>query len=138
MSGGEDAGGGRTNPYTLANFFESVLGAIYLSCGYEVSKAFVHRELLYKLDNIIKHKLHKNAKTQVQEIVQDHFKITPEYKEISSNGPDHNKVFEMGLYAGSIMLTTGKGNNKQKAEEYAAIEFLKKTDYYLEKIREKL
>ncbi|RMD77731.1 ribonuclease III [Candidatus Dojkabacteria bacterium] len=138
MSEGEVRSGGRQNKYILADFFESVLGAVYLSSNFEFAEAFVIKNLLYKLDEIITSNSHKNPKTVVQEYLQAKFKVTPEYKELSSEGPDHSKIFVMGLFLRDIFLTSGRGSSKQKAEQVAAMNFLKNKDVYLELIREKL
>lgn len=138
MSQGEINTGGLKNISTLANFFESLLGVIYLSSGYQVVKDLIYRELIYKVEDVVAKQLHKNAKTQVQEMLQSLFKITPEYREISSYGPDHKKIFKMGLFVKDIMLTEGFGNSKHKAEEKAAKNFLQKADNYVAKIMDKL
>lgn len=126
LSNGEEATGGRVREYILANTFEAVLGALYLDNGLEVCKAFVTRELFYKVDEIVKTEQYKDAKSKFQEIAQEKFGITPEYRVIESWGLDHEKSFKIGVYVGKDLFGTGDGKSKQKAEQSAAIAGLEK------------
>lgn len=120
MSKGEEDSGGKDKEYLLANLYEATLGAIYLEHGYEVCKDFVSRTLLLKIDKIISQKLFIDPKTKIQEIMQSKFKLTPTYEILKEDGPDHDKVFTVGLYKGTEILSEGNGQSKQKAEEDAA------------------
>lgn len=120
LSKGEETTGGRSKDYLLANSFEAVLGAIYLDLGYDISKIFVYKNLIPKLKNIVKNRLDIDAKTKFQEKAQEILKHTPVYKVISEKGPDHDKMFTMGVYVNNIEYGRGTGSSKQKAEEEAA------------------
>src|SRR3989338_7289485 len=93
LSNGEEATGGRNREYILANTFEAVLGALYLQNGVDFCREFVNRELLYKVDDIIKKEAYKDAKSKYQEIAQEKFGITPTYEVIDSWGLDHDKTY---------------------------------------------
>lgn len=120
LSKGEEGSGGRKNQYILANTFEALLGAIYLDQGIEAASAFVHLHLIVKLPEIIEQQLYKDAKSSLQELSQDEISVTPTYRVLSENGPDHNKIFTVGVYAGSKLLAKGSGKSKQQAEQQAA------------------
>ena len=120
LSKGEEGSGGRKNQYILANTFEALLGAIYLDQGYSAASAFVHMHLITKLEAIIEQHLYKDAKSSLQEKSQEEISITPTYRVLSENGPDHNKTFTVGVYAGAKQLATGTGRSKQQAEQQAA------------------
>lgn len=126
LSRGEEATGGRDRQYLLANTYESLLGAIYLDSGTESSKKFIHKTLLPHLKAIIENKLYKDYKSQLQEIAQAKFNITPNYNIISEKGPDHTKTFETGAYLGKKLLAKGEGKSKQDAEQEAAKRALEK------------
>jgi len=126
LSKGEAKSGGAEKPYLLANVFEAVLGAVYLDGGYEKAKEIVHQFLLPKLPTIIEQNLQIDAKSEFQELAQEKLAITPEYKVLSESGPDHDKIFEMGAYAGKDLFGRGKGASKQEAEQAAAEEAVKK------------
>ena len=120
LSKGEEGSGGRNNQYILANTFEALLGAIYLDQGIDAASTFVHQHLMGKLPDIIEKQLYKDAKSKLQELSQEEISITPVYKVLSERGPDHNKIFTVGVYAGSKHLASGSGKSKQQAEQEAA------------------
>jgi len=125
MSVGEEQTGGRERPYILANTFEALLGAIYLDLGLKTAKYFVHKHLFPKIPEIIKNKDYKDPKSYLQEIVQEKYFATPSYKILKEEGPDHEKTFTAGVYFSEKLVTKGKGNSKQRAEEDAARKALK-------------
>lgn len=110
----------KARQYILANAFESIVGAMYLDQGYDVASAFIHRELLPKLPHILENKLYKDPKSSFQEASQDKVGITPVYKVLREEGPDHAKVFTIGVFLRDEEVATGKGASKQEAEEAAA------------------
>jgi len=126
LSKGEDSSGGRDKDYILANTTEAVIGAIYLDKGYEVAKGFIDRYIIRYLDDIIAQGLHIDAKSHVQELTQDKIGVTPHYTLIDESGPDHSKIFLMGIYFGDDLVGQGKGQSKQAAEQEAARDALTK------------
>jgi ribonuclease-3 len=130
MSKGEEATGGRDKDYLLANTFESLLGAVYKDLGYEQCEKLVSKYLFPKLSGIVESRLDIDCKTRFQEIAQNKFKVTPTYEVLEAVGPDHDKVFTMGVFIGKKELGRGTGASKQKAEEDAAKNALEKlVDY---------
>jgi len=126
FSKGEAKSGGADKPYLLANVFEAILGAVYLDAGYEKTREIVEKFLFPKLEKIIEEGTQTDAKSNFQEFAQAKFSITPQYKIISEIGPDHAKIFRMGVYVGDQLFGVGEGINKQAAEQVAAAEALKK------------
>ncbi len=126
LSKGEDAGGGRTNPYLLANAVEAIIGAIYLDQGMPAAKQFIETHVLITLDEIIEKHLYQDAKSRLQEIAQERHKITPSYQMLSSVGPDHEKTFTAGVFFDSDLQGQGIGKSKQTAELKAAEDALVK------------
>ncbi len=124
LSKGEEQGGGRDNPYLLANTFEALVGVIYLDRGLGETATFIKRELLYKTDDLIRAGL-KDAKSLFQEKAQEKRSITPVYKTLAEWGPDHDKHFRVGVFLGKKKIAEGEGRNKQTAEEAAAQNALK-------------
>lgn len=122
MSRGEEKTGGRIRPYILANTFEAIIGAIFLDCGLEEAKKFIKNTLISKIEIIIKNRLDIDSKSRLQELSQEKFNITPSYHLISEDGPDHNKIFKMGVKIGGKVIGIGEGHNKQEAESNAAKE----------------
>lgn len=125
LSRGEEHSGGRKKNYILANTLEALIGAIYLDKGYDVAHTFIHEFILKRLEEILAKGLHIDAKSRFQELSQDLLSVTPEYRVITEEGPDHNKSFTMGAYIGEELIAEGKGSSKQKAEQDAAQAALK-------------
>lgn len=120
LSKGEAKDTGRARQVLLANAFEAVVGAIYLDLGYDAAKKFITDHVFPKMDEIIKGRLWQDAKSTLQEKVQEHEGTTPHYAVIKETGPDHDKHFVVGVYAGSVLLAQGDGRSKQEAEQSAA------------------
>lgn len=120
LSKGEAKDTGKARAYILANTFEAFTGALYLDQGYDAAKDFIHTYLLPELANIIKQGLWRDAKSYVQEKSQEHEGVTPSYKVLHDSGPDHDKVFTVGIYFRDTKIAEGKGSSKQEAETAAA------------------
>ena len=106
--------------YILANAMESIIGAIYLDQGWDVAKEFIQRVVLDKLPYIIEHRLYIDPKSRFQEAAQSTLALTPNYKVLSEEGPDHNKRFIVGVYIGKELVAQGEGTSKQEAQVAAA------------------
>lgn len=106
--------------YILANAIEALMGAIYLDQGMEASEGFIGRFILSKLDHILEHKLYIDPKSRFQEASQEAVGITPSYKVLEETGPDHAKIFEVGVFLGKDLVAKGKGTSKQDAQIEAA------------------
>lgn len=120
MSRGESKDTGRARQYILANTFESVVGSIYLDSGYEAANKFISTFLLPKIDDIVERGLWIDAKSKLQELVQDKFSMTPAYETVKESGPDHNKTFTVVVNYGKGKKVEGSGKSKQEAEQDAA------------------
>lgn len=128
LSRGEARDNGRARQVILANAMEALIGAIYLDGGTEEAFKFVERFVMKHLARVMENRLYKDPKSQLQEKVQDEYKITPQYKVLDELGPDHNKVFKVAVYAGKEKLGEGAGPSKQEAEAEAAAQALKKIE----------
>lgn len=120
LSRGEAKEGGKARAYILANTFEALLGALYLDSGYEPCDELIKKYLLKNLPEIIKNGLYKDSKSKFQEKSQEKVSITPNYKVLKESGPDHDKIFVVGVYLAKELVAEGKGSSKQEAEEAAA------------------
>lgn len=120
LSKGESKETGKARAYILANTFEAFLGALYLDLGYKPCDEFLKKYLLKNLETIIKEGSYKDAKSKFQEEAQEKVSITPNYKVIKESGPDHNKIFIVGVFLEEELIAEGEGSSKQEAEETAA------------------
>jgi ribonuclease III len=120
MSKGEAKDEGRARQYILANVFEACIGAIYLDQGYERARTFIADRLFSNTEDIIKKRLWQDAKSRFQELSQEYASITPTYETLSQEGPDHDRVFTVGVFLRNEKVADGKGRSKQEAEQQAA------------------
>ncbi len=120
LSRGEAKDTGRAREVILANAMESLLGAIYLDQGYGAAKRSITALILPEVDKIIAEEKYRDPKSFLQEKVQTRYKITPVYKVLGENGPDHDKVFEVGVFVNDELMGKGEGPSKQEAETKAA------------------
>ncbi len=120
LSRGEAKDMGKARTYILANTYEAYVGAVYLDRGYDIVANFITTTILSKLDDIVKNKLWRDAKSLVQEKCQEYEGVTPMYKVIHESGPDHDKHFTVGIFFGNVRIAEGKGKSKQEAEQAAA------------------
>lgn len=120
MSKGERNGSTRARQQILANAFEAVIGAIYLERGYDDAAAFIHKNILSKLDGILESGSWRDPKSHLQEVSQKIDGHTPVYKVLEEVGPDHDKIFTLGAFVGDTLMGKGTGPSKQVAQQAAA------------------
>ena len=120
MSKGEKNGSERAHLQILANAFEAVIGAIYLERGFDDARDFIHKHIIVKLDGILESGSWRDPKSYLQEISQRVDNQTPIYKVLSEEGPDHAKVFTLGVFVGDNMMGRGIGPSKQVAQQQVA------------------
>ncbi len=116
----------KARQFILANAMEAIIGAIYLDQGMEVARKFVKEKVIVKLDDILENGLYLDPKSKFQEKSQELFAVTPHYRVLRETGPDHAKLFEVGLYLGEELISKGKGSSKQEAQVDAARKGIKK------------
>lgn len=120
LSKGEAKDSGKAREVILANALEALVGAVYLDAGYEVAKELVLRILVSHIDEVIAEGLYQDPKSLLQETVQERLKLTPTYRVLAENGPDHQKNFRVGVFFGDTLGAEGEGTSKQEAESNAA------------------
>lgn len=129
LSKGESKDNGRARQFILANTFEAFVGAIYLDQGFDAAEKFIKDNLLCRLSKIIEEKLYLDPKSHFQEKAQEKAGITPSYRILEEEGPDHCKSFVVGVYLNDEMIAKGKGPSKQAAQVSAAEKALKKKNW---------
>lgn len=112
--------GSKARQFILANAIEAVIGAVYLDQGMAEAKKFIHQHVLVKLPDVLAHKLYLDPKSRFQELAQEKVGVTPHYLVLDEHGPDHAKVFKVGLYVADELVAEGTGSSKQEAQVAAA------------------
>lgn len=126
LSRGEEAHGGRERSSTLADAYESVIGAIFLDGGYEAAREFILREFASGLVELGGIPMLENPKGELQEFLQAKSPVAPQYHVVSATGPDHDRVFECTVHHAGVELARGAGKSKKLAESEAALAALNK------------
>jgi ribonuclease III len=127
---GEELTGGRYKPSLLANSLEALLAAVYLDSDLATVIGLVKRIFqdyleVQDYEHPLK-SLDKDYKTQLQEYTQAHFKETPSYFLEAEEGPDHDKMFFVGVFLEERLLARGSGKSKKEAQQLAAQKALDK------------
>ena len=120
LSRGEKRGTDRARAQILANSFEAVVGALYLDQGYDAAKAFITTSILSTFEQILASGSWMDPKSHLQELAQSFDGATPMYKVMSEVGPDHDKIFTVGVYVNSQLRGQGDGPSKQAGQQKAA------------------
>lgn len=116
---GEEKVGGRYRDSVLADAFEALLAAIYLDLGFEKVKEYVFQILKDIIEEIVTKGV-KDYKTILQELLQKDYKKSVDYKVLAEKGPDHDKVFTVGLIWEEQVIAIGLGKSKKEAERQGA------------------
>ncbi len=122
---GETLSGGATRPSNLADAWEAVCGAIYLSCGVDALKEMV---LLYLSQAIqrVNDGYYGDYKTRLQEFIQRTPGREVEYILLDESGPAHDRVFFVEVQIDGESFGQGKGKSKKIAQREAAMKALMK------------
>ncbi len=104
----------------LCDVFESVIGAIYLDNGLDCSRRFIKNVYNTHVDIQKTSSLQDNYKSILLEFSQKEKMGNPEYVVLSEVGPDHDKLFKVGVVINGDIYGTGKAKNKKRAEQAAA------------------
>ncbi len=129
LSKGEAKDTGKARDVIIANAMEALIGAIYLDSDYSQIKNFVNKFILIKVEEVLRNGSYKDAKSLLQEKMQSEKKITPTYKNLEESGPEHQKLFKVGVYSEDEFLASGEGYSKQEAEVEAAKKALRRHPY---------
>lgn len=120
---GEEANGGRERESIIADAVEAVIGAIYLDASLEDAKKFIYRFVLNDLDH---KRLFYDAKSILQEHIQETKAGELVYELIREEGPEHDKLFVVEARLNDVTIGSGEGKSKKTAQQHAAYDALLK------------
>ena len=121
---GEEQTDGRQKTNILADTFEAVLGAAYLSNGLEGASKIVQKFILPLLDDPDAVREASDPKTSLIEKLQ-RLSREPASYEITATGPEHERVYRAECFSAGKLLAFGEGRTKRNAETEAAIQALR-------------
>jgi ribonuclease-3 len=130
MGRGEEETGGRDRSGTQCAAFEALVGAIFLDQGIEPAREFVLPFVEEALPLALEEVLGKDPKSRLQELAQGSLGVTPRYRTVRSEGPDHAKTFTVEVAIGDVVCGEGQGPNKQIAAQRAAMEALAQAEHW--------
>lgn len=126
LSKSEEEGGGRNNESILSDCFESYLAGLFLDQGLPAAENFVHSQLIPMIETVEQMSALKDYKSILQEKIQAKGHLSPTYKIIKEQGPDHAKIFTAIALDNEKEIGRGIGHTKQEAEINAAKNALEK------------
>jgi len=116
---GEESTGGRDKSSILSDTVEAVIGAVYLSGGFDAAAGVVHRLFDPLMETAARLGAGLDWKTSLQELSAEHSLGVPDYV-IEDEGPDHEKTFTAQVRVGDELYGHGTGRSKKEAEQQAA------------------
>jgi len=125
MGKGEQQTGGVKRTSNIADALEAVIGAIYLSSGLDDAEQFILK--LWK-PYLVEDKIARfsvDYKSVLQEKLMKEKKGRPDYVVVSTEGPEHNKIFTISLFIQGKEMGQAEASSRKKAEQKAAFEYLK-------------
>jgi ribonuclease-3 len=128
MGHGEADTGGRERAATLCATFEALVGALYLDQGIAEVADFVMPLVEAELSGARAQVVDKDPKSHLQELAQGLLGVTPRYRTVKAEGPDHAKVFTIEVSIGDVVQGVGEGAGKQLAAQRAAADALAHQD----------
>ncbi|WP_136806713.1 ribonuclease III [Desulfosediminicola flagellatus] len=122
---GEDASHGRNKSSILSCAFEAVIGAVFEDAGYATVTEMVTRLFVPAIESKKEEMLIADAKSRLQEVLQEKHNEGPVYRLDNEEGPSHKKVFTISVLFQDQVLGTGEARSKKEAEQRAASTALK-------------
>lgn len=123
---GEEANGGRARPANLCDAMEALVGALYLDAGLEIVWDCLGGWFESEVQRILRDEAYVDAKSRYQEWAQAEKGITPVYRIVAAEGPDHAKAFTAQVMLGDQVTGQGTGRSKRAAEQAAALDALQR------------
>jgi len=121
---GEEQSGGRGRVALVADCMEALIGALYLDQGYAVAQDFVVRVFSKEVEAARACNLHGDYKSRLQNFCQSQRIALPRFNLVHSEGPDHQKRFEVEVIVRNAPMGRGVGTTIKEAEQQAAREAL--------------
>lgn len=119
LGSGEEKSGGRNRDSIVSDMFEAFLGALFMDGGMANIDNILNETIVPRLANPSE-AIVVDYKTKLQEYVQSDTRKTVTYEVIHVSGPSNNPKFDIQVKLDEIVLGTGSGHSKKKAEQMAA------------------
>ncbi|RKX25963.1 MAG: ribonuclease III [Candidatus Zixiibacteriota bacterium] len=136
LSTEEEKAGGWERPSIVSDAFEAIIGAVYIDGGLEAARSLILSLIYSRRDSITSDASQRNYKGDLLELTQSRGGGLPRYDMLSETGPDHDKIFHVGVSIAGQYVGDGKGPSKKIAEQNAAsaaLQYLDRQENYSDK-----
>ncbi len=123
---GELMNNGQDRPSTLSDAVEALIGAVFQDGGFDAAKRVVLNWMAERLDEVSDEEHPTDPKGALQEVLQAKGSVSPVYRLVNEEGPDHAKVFDVEITLEGEPLAVGRGRSKKEAEKRAARKAIEK------------
>lgn len=120
LSPDEEEAGGRERHSIVSDALEAVIGAIFLDGGIDEARRFIISTIIPHIGEVLNDSSQRNFKGELLEYLQARGRGTPYYEVVEESGPDHAKMFKVGVMTEGTMTGVGEGASKKEAEQRAA------------------
>jgi ribonuclease-3 len=117
---GEAAQGGRDRDSVLSDALEAVLGAVYLDGGFGAVQPCIASLFAPFWPEYPEKPRPKDYKSKLQELTQKYDKARPTYQLLSSEGPEHAKIYIVQVTLPSGEILVARDTSLKKAEQKVA------------------
>jgi len=128
LGSGELRTGGFRRESILADATEALFGAVFVEDGIDAARELILSLYARQLEELRPEAELKDAKTQLQELLQGRGEALPVYVLEGATGEPHEQVFsvrcEVSLESGMQVRATGSGSSRRRAEQQAAEDVL--------------
>lgn len=115
--------GGRDSDNILSDVLEALIGACFVTQGYEAARALVRRLWAEPVEG--RTGKAKHPKSALQEWAAGNRRKMPEYRLVDRSGPDHAATFTVAVSVHGVGEVQATAGSKQEAETRAAETFMR-------------
>ncbi len=121
---GEQSTGGSSRDSNIADAMESVIGAVFLSDGFDAARTLILDLWQPLLEELGETSSFYDYKSLLQEYLMRTIRQRPEYEVTDATGPEHQKNYTVSLFIGEKLAAEGHGKNRKAAEQDAAKNYI--------------
>ncbi|MGB2044363.1 MAG: ribonuclease III [Porticoccaceae bacterium] len=129
---GEMKSGGHRRDSILGDTVEALIGAVYLDAGFDVARRCILLWFAELLDAALDTQPAKDAKTSLQEWLQQRGKPVPDYQLTHTGGEAHSRLFTVSCEIDALNQNySATASSRRKAEQLVAQQILKDLEHSL-------
>ncbi len=114
------------NDRIASEIIKSIIGAIFKDGGLDAAKKFYSSRCLPAVKSVLADRHHSNWRRKLHDLCHKKHHKQPTYVLLEEKGPEHSKIYKMGIFMDDNLLAKGKGRTKKLAASEAASKALEK------------